>query len=289
MGRTPRIDIEGYWYHVIARGQRREPLFHEKSDYQKYLVELNNAIVRGEGNLGAYCLMPNHVHLLIERCRYPLSKVVQIAHSRYSKYYNGKYKTVGHVFQGRYIAKLVLKESYLEQLIIYIHKNSVRAGLVEETQKYRWSSGRFYSGMGSVEDIRLTRVPGFEGRAGEQKYRELLVSDMEIIPEFKDYIGQKGEESMIIRRKSGRSGRCFRDRRAIPVIKKRLRDLCEIEGVKISELRGQSRALAIAGVRNKIMVTLYRENYPATAIARELDKTPSSIYRALERHENKSQ
>src|SRR3989339_1674989 len=126
MGRSPRIDLPGCWYHVTARGQRREPLFLDEWDYRRYLTEINAATCRCGGWLGAYCLMPNHVHLLIQRLDFSLAKLVQIAHTRYSSYFNMKHEKKGHVFQGRYGAKLVLNNKYLARLLIYIHRNPVR-------------------------------------------------------------------------------------------------------------------------------------------------------------------
>ncbi|MEA2082320.1 MAG: transposase [Elusimicrobiota bacterium] len=284
MGRSPRIDLEGHWYHVVARGQRQEPLFHEESDYRRYLKELDRALTKGEGKLGAYSLMTNHVHLLVKRGLYPLARVLLIAHSRYSKYYNRKYGKTGHVFQGRYKSKIVLKDRYLERLIIYIHRNAVRAGIVELSSQYRWSSDWFYRGIALKDDVKLTRAPRFEGKTGENKYKELIDTEPAEIHEFKKYIGYEGEETAINRRKSGREGRCFYDRRIPAEIKRRLIALCEIEGVKLAELKSQSRVRSITKVRSKIMKTLYEENYPAVNIARELNRTPSSIFRALGKH-----
>lgn len=96
--------------------------------------------------LYAYVLMPNHFHLLMKVAEKPLSKVMQSLLYRYTRYYNQRYHQVGHLFQGRYKAILCDKESYLLELIRYLHLNPVRARMVRDPEDYPWSSHRVYLG-----------------------------------------------------------------------------------------------------------------------------------------------
>ncbi len=144
MPRKPRIHFPGALYHVIARGNRRERIFRDQKDYQLYLNFLREYKDRYGFYLYAYTLLPNHVHLLIEAGRYPLSRLMQNLQFRYTRHFNIKYKNYGHLFQGRYKAILCEKESYLLELSAYIHLNPLRAGLVEDPIKYRWCSYRSY-------------------------------------------------------------------------------------------------------------------------------------------------
>jgi len=144
MGRRPRIHFAGAVYHVISRGNQRQAIFKGGSDYHQFQVFLGEAQKRYYFKLYAYVLMPNHFHLLMEVGSYPLSKVMQTLLYRYTRYYNKRHHKVGHLFQGRYRAILCDKESYLMELIRYLHLNPVRAGLVKDAKEYAWSSHRNY-------------------------------------------------------------------------------------------------------------------------------------------------
>ncbi len=123
MARKPRIEYEGAFYHVITRGNQRQKIFREDEDYNKYLEILSRYKSQYKYRLYAYVLMNNHVHLLIEIRDNPLSKIQQGINQSYTIYFNKKYNTVGHLFQGRYKAILCDKEAYLLSLIKYIHSD----------------------------------------------------------------------------------------------------------------------------------------------------------------------
>ena len=133
MARKPRIEYEGAFYHVITRGNRREKIFRDKKDFLKYLEILSHYKKRYRFRLYSYVLMSNHVHLLMETGKVSLSKVKQGINQSYTAYFNRKYKTVGHLFQGRYKALLCDRERYLLSLIKYIHFNPVRAKMVKDS------------------------------------------------------------------------------------------------------------------------------------------------------------
>jgi len=144
MPRKPRIHFPDAFYHVIARGNRREKIFRSKKDYQLYLNFLSEYKDRYGFSLYAYTLMPNHIHLLIEVGEVPLSRIMQNLQFRYTRNFNIKYKNYGHLFQGRYKAILCEKDSYLLELSAYIHLNAIRAGLVKDPINYQWCSFRSY-------------------------------------------------------------------------------------------------------------------------------------------------
>jgi putative transposase len=95
MARKPRIHFPGAFYHVIVRGNRREKIFHDNEDYQRYLSFLSEYKDRYGFFLYAYALMPNHVHLLIEVATFPLSRIMQNLQFRYTRNFNIKYKKSG--------------------------------------------------------------------------------------------------------------------------------------------------------------------------------------------------
>ena len=128
VARKLRIEVEGGLYHVNARRDDRRDIFHSKSDHLKFLELLGKKKIRSAFYLYAYCLMTNHIHLLIERQAETVGRVMQRVLTGYSQYYNRKYKHVGHVFQGRHESILCQSDGYLAELVRYIHLNPVRRG-----------------------------------------------------------------------------------------------------------------------------------------------------------------
>lgn len=146
MTRPTRIEIPGALYHVFARGNQRRQVFRDQADYEVYLARLDRYQDRYAFILYAYVLMPNHVHLLLEPDKAPLSKIMQGIQQSYAAYFNRAHATVGHVFQGRYKAILCDRDRYLLALVRYLHLNPVRARLVRVSKEWRWSSHRDYLG-----------------------------------------------------------------------------------------------------------------------------------------------
>ncbi len=145
MARKPRVHYEGALYHVICRGNNREWVFNDGEDKSKYIDIIQHYKKRYGFNCYAYCVMGNHVHMLIEVGSVPLSKIMQGIQLVYTQYYNKKRNRIGHVFSQRYKAVLCNKDDYLLMLIRYIHQNPVRAG-IEDGLDYEWSSHRKYIG-----------------------------------------------------------------------------------------------------------------------------------------------
>ncbi|MFH1618304.1 MAG: transposase [bacterium] len=145
MPRKARIDIAGCLYHVIARGIERRKIFLDKEDYADFLVRLSSTLNKTCSKCLAWCLMPNHFHLLILRCERPLAEFMRRLMTGYAVGFNARHKRCGHLFQNRYKAVLCEKDEYLLELSAYIHLNPLRADLVKDMDglvKYRWSSYR---------------------------------------------------------------------------------------------------------------------------------------------------
>ena len=155
MPRPPRIWFPGALYHLILRGDNREPIFFTESDYRTYLALLRDAIRRYECQVLAYALMTNHLHLMVQTGQVqPVSKLMQSLNTTYTMYVNRTYKRVGHIFQGRYHSILIDKDSYALELTRYIHLNPVRAGLVRTPEEYPWSS--YWAYLGRAENDLVT-------------------------------------------------------------------------------------------------------------------------------------
>lgn len=145
--RKPRLEIQGGLYHIITRGNNRQLIFGSDDDYQKFLIQLAHQKAKLPFHLYAYCLMPNHVHLLIERQQDSISRIMQRLLTAYSQYHNRRYRKSGHLLQGRYKAILCQSDQYLAELVRYIHLNPVRAKMTRRAQDFRYSSHRAYLGM----------------------------------------------------------------------------------------------------------------------------------------------
>lgn len=144
MPRSPRLHAPGLFYHVFARGNNREPIFFEEDNYQRFLANLERFRTSLDYEIYAYCLLPNHFHLLLQVNKINLSKIMQILMTAYTMHINKKYNRVGHIFQGRFQSIIVEKETYLLQVHRYIHLNPFKAGLVDDLKMYPWSSYKQY-------------------------------------------------------------------------------------------------------------------------------------------------
>jgi putative transposase len=137
-----RIVIPGLPHHVTQRGNRRERVFFSDADYQFYLDGMGAAAKKAGSEIWAWCLMPNHVHLLIvPRDEDGLRLTVANAHRRYAARLNARNKWTGHLWQGRY-GSVVMDEAHLYHALAYVSLNPVRARLVERAQDWPWSSAR---------------------------------------------------------------------------------------------------------------------------------------------------
>lgn len=140
MARPLRLEFAGALYHVMARGNRRAPIYLDDADFTQFLTGLGEVCERFNWLTHAYCLMHNHYHLLIETPDANLSRGMRQLNGVYSQRFNRRHGKTGHLFQGRYKAILVQKGSYLLELSRYIVLNPVRARLAPAAQDWRWSS-----------------------------------------------------------------------------------------------------------------------------------------------------
>jgi len=140
MSRPLRIEFPGAVYHITARGNEKKAIFRNDHDKKSCLELLALVVKRFHWLCHGYCLMGNHYHLLIETLESNLSRGMKQLNGIYTQKFNNKYKRVGHLFQGRYKAILVEKESYLLELSRYIVLNPVRAGIVSQPEEWPWSS-----------------------------------------------------------------------------------------------------------------------------------------------------
>lgn len=144
MTRPLRIHYPNAWYHVMNRGRRGEQVFVSKDDYECFIAVLQEAIELFALRVSAYCLMTTHYHLLVQTPDANLSRCMRHINGVYTQRFNSRHSVDGQLFRGRYKAIVVAENSYLLQLVRYIHRNPVRAGIVEKTDDYKWSSHKGY-------------------------------------------------------------------------------------------------------------------------------------------------
>ena len=143
MPRIPRGDVAEGIYHIINRGNMRMQIFDDQDDYEYFLELLKKGSKKEHISIHAYCLLPNHFHLLLSPTyEGSLSRMMQWVMTSHVRYYHKKNKTSGHVWQGRYKSFIVEKESYYISLMHYIEANALRAGLV--TRGEEWVYGSLY-------------------------------------------------------------------------------------------------------------------------------------------------
>ena len=143
MASPKRPWVAGAIYHITNRGNRQEIIFRENIDYIVYLGILKETLKFYENDnykLISYCLMSNHVHLLLKTGRKDPSFFMRRVNSMYARYFNSKYQYIGHLFQGRYFSNLINNVIELLEVSRYIHLNPVRAKMVDSPEKYMWSS-----------------------------------------------------------------------------------------------------------------------------------------------------
>jgi REP element-mobilizing transposase RayT len=147
MARPLRIEYPDALYHLTSRGDGREDIFSDDADRLEFLSVLAAVVERFEWRLYAYCLMDNHYHLMVGTPKANLSKGMRQLNGIYTQRINRRHGRVGHVFQGRFKAIVVDKQAYLLELSRYVVLNPVRARMVKDPARYRWSSYRASAGL----------------------------------------------------------------------------------------------------------------------------------------------
>ena len=172
MPRIFRLLPETGIFHVVTRGNNRQKVFRDDKDYQYYLDLLKLYKEEHRFLLYHYCLMPNHVHLILETTsQTDLSRLMKQVNLSYAHHFRKLYKYFGHLWQGRFKSLLIERDSYLTACGRYIEMNPVRAKMVGNPEDYPWSTYRFYA-FGRRDDL-VDIDPLFDDSAKTQKERQL--------------------------------------------------------------------------------------------------------------------
>jgi len=152
MSRAPRIVFPGAIYHVTSRGNRRAAIYHDRRDHLIWLDTLAETVDNHDLKVHAFCLMPNHYHLLMETVRANLSEAMHQLNASYCQHFNNRHGLTGHVIQGRFHAVTVARSEQMLAVARYISLNPVRAKLVADAADWLWSSHRHYLSPDNAPD-----------------------------------------------------------------------------------------------------------------------------------------
>lgn len=180
-----RIWYPGCVYHITARGIHKNDIFHDETDFREYMIMMKECLKFYEYynyELICYCLMTNHVHLLIKANSCDLSHLIKRTHSMYAKYFNKKYNYIGHLFQDKYYSNIIEDDKQMLEASRYIHLNPVRAKIVEKPEEYKNSSYSMYIGLEAENLISSSNLLDyFQEEEKRERYKSFVESKMEKI------------------------------------------------------------------------------------------------------------
>ncbi len=213
MARPLRIEYPGALYHVTSRGDRQEAIFDDDQDRIAFLDVLGEVVSRFRWRCHAYCLMGNHYHLMIETPEANLSKGMRQLNGVFTQGSNRRHKRSGHLFQGRYKAIHVDRNSYFLELARYIVLNPVRAAIVRHPHLWAWSSysattGTFPAPVWLTTDDLLAEF-GKRGAGARRKYQQFIEEGMGAESIWKDLKAQiyLGDEDFVEQMRGKLGGR----------------------------------------------------------------------------------
>lgn len=199
MSRPLRILYADAWYHVMNRGRRAEAIFLGKKDYVTFIDLLKEAVDLWNVRLSAYCLLSTHYHLLVQTPDANLSRCMRHINGVYTQRFNRSHHVDGQLFRGRYKSILIDADSYLLELIRYIHRNPIDSGIMKNVDKYPWSSHQGYLSDAKkwgwlYKDFVLSMFSD-DRRLSRTRYREFV--SRESAEEINVILGNKKLPSML--------------------------------------------------------------------------------------------
>ena len=295
MARKPRIHYPGALYHVILRGNAGQNIFFDEKDRCRFYLLLQEGLERYGHRVLSFCLMTNHIHMAIQVGDVPLSRIMQNLTFRYTRWVNWRQKRIGHLFQGRYKAILVDADSYLLELVSYLHLNPVRANMVELPEDYPWSSHRAYLGKESINWLQAESVLSHFSQNLRQARRQFseFVSERRLDGHQSDFYGKGASDSRVMG-EDRFVEKVLERTESIPVQKpgidavldviKRIYDLNDKSLLSPSQERKLSEARSLAAWAVQELTEA-----PLTELAPRVGREPSSLSASIRRLELRRQ
>ena len=311
MPRFARLDSPGVLQHVIVRGNEKRRIFLDNQDRKQFLDRLSQLLEDTETLCYAWALIPNHFHLLLLPTRFKLAVLMRRLLTGYAVTFNLIHHRTGHLFQNRYKSIVCNKDSYLLELVRYIHLNPMRAGLVktlEELDRYPWSGHSVLMGNRKFEGQEIEEVLGYldKGLTGaRQRYRRFVAEGIEV-GHREDLVGtgRRGRHGKNeVERNQPTDPRILGDKRFSdgilsnrPLREKArvlfpLSDLIQkvssVLGIESELVRRASKSRSLAEARGMICYVAIREfGYSGIELGRELNLGSAGVSRALKRAES---
>ena len=284
MSRRPRVFAPGLLYHVIVRGNQRRKTFRCDDDYKAYLDRLEKYRAKHHVRIYAYCLMPNHVHLLVETGSIPLAKFMQGLQQSYTQHFNRSYRKVGHLFQGRYKAIICDRDKYLLALVRYIHLNPVRAKLAARPERYAYSGHNSYLTNGTAKIVEVT--PTLKLLGGKNAYERFVLeaigenhNEAYYAVEDQRFLGEEGFGEEI-----SRDTEQNEERKAKKPIETSFKEIARRVDTPPELLRGEDRRWDISAKRAEAVALLVRDyGYAVGEVAKYLGRDQANISTMLSR------
>ena len=294
MPRSPRLHFPDALSHVMARENGGQKIFLDPSDHRTFRNILADVKRQKPFHLYAYCLMPNHFHLLIEVDRFSISLIMNRLMLRYAKRFNIRRKRFGHVFQNRFKSILCQKDSYLLELLRYIHLNPVRAALSSTPSAWPWSSHSAYlrDSLPQLVDAQAILPMFHRGLSrSRQLYSEFVQSaigrghEEDFYPSpSKPYLGDEdfiSDHHDLAHRRRADHGPKPPPPALSTIAEKHLR------GLSIAALRSPSREGGVAFARKSVVLEAVQSGHAPSVIAGFLNRSPSSISKIITQNHTK--
>lgn len=244
MPRESRKKSESKTYHVMIRGNERKEIFLDDDDKKKFIDIIKEKNPDKKYSIYAYCLMENHVHLLINEGDETVSQIMKRINISYAYYFNKKYSRVGHLFQDRFKSEAIEDDGYLLSAVRYIHNNPVKAHIVMQAEEYKWSSyghyvGKYHYTRDIIDEEFVLGMFSCE----REKAMEL----------FKEFSCQENQDSFIEHKEEEKINKTIQnEQQAKAYIAKQLK----IHNVSLEEIKSASNIK----IRNEIISKLKRKS-----------------------------
>lgn len=287
MPRKMRIHYRGAMYHVMLRGNFKNIIFKTEND-RLHLYKLFDVSTKKYGySIHLFCLMDNHIHIVVEVDHIPLRKIIQSISATYARYFNRSLNRIGHLFQGRYRAKLISNDKYLLELCYYIHQNPKSAKMVDNLDNYLWSSHLAYLGYEKYEWLKIDHVMELIKKSvnAEKNHYQLFISQRDSYysqPVFCTFDEENGLTILdsVVNKISKTNLLDFKhiglSRLAILV--------CQYLNVALIDVQSDKRCKELVIARNLITyVAHYRSRHFLCDIAYYLNRNPDTLSRTLNR------
>jgi REP element-mobilizing transposase RayT len=285
--RPLRVDAPGEFFHVLARGNDRRPIFEDDKDRAYFLDLVTEVVERFHVRCHGYCLMRNHYHLLLQPMLGGLPRAIRHLNGRYAQRLNWRHDRSGHVFEGRYKSILVDTQPYFMELARYIVLNPVRAGMVATPEQWPWSSYSATAGLAqppaflAVDELRRA-AGGREGAEGALDFQTLVaIGDPDGGARVEKLMASSAAGDRGFLERVGERAKAQRAQREIPVEQRM------VGRPPLAELLGGPTGRANRDARIRRAVLEY--GYTQAAIAEQLGLGRATISRAMQPRANSNQ